>query len=150
MNKHDHTERPAPAGFTLLEIILATTVSALLSIALLQFFSHNASRSYLPLQNLNRTFTLESAMDQIISDYRNLLLTSPQPLVELQNNVNNRAYWTDTEIQIAENFCLNFIEGPPGQWTESPNVGACNHPSDTLLKVTLSLNNQALTSILAR
>ncbi len=117
---------------------------------LVQYFSSHTSRSYQALQNLNRELTLNSAMDQITSDYRNLLLTAPQPLITLQNNISSGNYWTGNEIQVSENYCLDFVQVNPGNWTESKTADACSHPSDTLLKVTLSLKNQTLTTLFAR
>lgn len=138
------------AGFTLLEIIITITVSAILSVVLFQFFSGHNGRSYSAILNLDRNLALQSAMDQITSDYRRLLLTATQPLVSLQNNISSGNYWTDGEIAVTESYCLSFSETSPGVWAEVKTADSCTHPSDTVLKVTLSLGEHTLTGLFAR
>lgn len=145
-------------GFTLIEVIIAITVSAVLAVILVQFFSLHTARSWQPIQNLNQGLSLQGAMDKISSDYRNLLVTEPQPLVRLQQKIVNGSdsnYWhASTNIQVVVNECIEFVGGA-GTWTESTTNATCQHTSnagtsDTLLKVTLSLGDQTLTSIFAR
>lgn len=146
------------SGFTLVEIIIAITVSAILAVVLVQFFSVHSGRSWLPVQNVTQGMALQSAMDQITSDYRNLLLTADKPLKTLEEKIDGGAgvYWSDPNISIKVNHCITFVGGS-GLWTEEKTHDTCVHTedpedpeNDTLLKVTLSLGDQTLTSIFAR
>lgn len=153
-NNTEHTS----SGFTLLEIIIAITVSAILAVVLIQFFSVHSGRSWLPLQYVKQGMILQSAMDQITSDYRNLLLTEGKPLKRLEEKIDGGAgvYWSDPNIIVKANHCIKF-SGGSGLWTEEITNDPCIHTedpedpqNDTLLKVTLSVGDQTLTSIFAR
>lgn len=151
----DSNTKWAGAGFTLFEILIAISVSAILAVVLVQFLSTQTRRSWLPIRNLNQSMALQSAMDAITSDYRNLLLTAPEPLVTLQDNIGDGDYGlSGTDIQV-QSYCLEFV-GTLGAKSEQMTRQTCAHTSgpgtddDTLLRVTLSLGNQTLTSLFAR
>jgi prepilin-type N-terminal cleavage/methylation domain-containing protein len=149
--RSDNHMAPSNAGFTLVEIIIAITISAILAVVLVQFMTAQTGRSWLPIGNLNQNLALQSAMDQITSDHRNLLLTATEPLVALQTKINSGDYWSDPGIQ-ATNYCFDFAESSPGsgEWRETGRADTCLHPDHTLLKVTLSFGGQTLTSLFSR
>lgn len=159
MNTNITIGRKDGDGFTLVEVIVAMTVSAILAVVLVQFFSVQTSRSWQPIQHLNQGLALQSAMDQITSDYRNLLINDAQPLVSLQRNITNGSgnYWpNDRAIQVLANHCFDFNQDAPSQFSEGLARTPCLHTADpddtddTLLKVTLSFGDQSLTTIFSR
>ena len=146
-------------GFTLIEVIVTIVVSAVLAVMLMQMMQGHTWRSYWPITKLDQGLIIREAMEQISADYRNLLISDAQPLVTLQNRIQNGAnppngYWFgqpySAAIAVVDNYCFDMNrddEVPPGEH----NIhSTCSHPEDTLLKVTLSYDNQSLTAIFAR
>lgn len=146
-------------GFTLIEVIVTIVVSAIFAVMLMQFMQGHSWRSYQPLIKMDEGLILRQTMEQISADYRNLLISNPQPLVTLQNRIRNGAippngYWSGQSytaaINVINNYCLELNEdgmAPAGEFNIQSN---CNHPADTLLKVTISYDQQSLTALFAR
>ena len=140
-------------GFTLVEVIVTIIVSSILAVLLMQVMKGHVSRSIWPLEKMDEGFALHDVMDKITADYRNLLISDPQPLVTLQNQVNAGGnaggYWFGqphaASLQIVDNYCFDLEK------TGESNVhGYCIHPADTLLKITLSNGAQSMTALFAR
>lgn len=140
-------------GFTLIEILVTIIISAILAVVLTQVMSGQSQRSYRPIQVTEETLLLKQAMENITADHARLLRYDPTPLMTLQRRLKNEGgsgYWEgDVSIQVVENYCFSLGEdgGPaPG---ESGAAAICG-PEDTLLKLTLSLENQSLTALFTR
>ncbi len=138
-------------GFTLLEILLTFIMTSILAVVLMQVVNGHTGRSYWPLQVFDQRLALQEAMEDISADYRRLLMTDATPLVSLQNNINSGSYWPNTTpIQVDACYCLDLVENAQDDWGETNPHNACTHPADTILKVTISHNNQSLTTLFTR
>lgn len=145
-------------GFTLIEILVTVIVASILAVMLIQIMQGHSWRSFWPLVKLDEGLALQEVMEQISSDYRNLVITDAQPLVTLQNRINNGGvgpggYWSGQpyrdSVTVDANYCLDLNKDgavPAGEF----NAHNCTHPADTLLKVTISIDNQSLTTLFAR
>jgi prepilin-type N-terminal cleavage/methylation domain-containing protein len=138
-------------GFTLIEIVAAILVSAVLAVMIVQIVSGYTWRSYQPLQAINENLALREAMDNISADYHNLLITNPTPLVTLQQRIANPDsvyYDTPVPVSAAYNRCIEFLNNTEDE--ESAHVD-CN-TNDLYLKVTLQITGtqHRLTALFTR
>ncbi len=148
-------------GFTLIEVVVAIIVSAILAVMLMQVMKGHAYRSYWPLMKMDQDLALRRIMENITADYRGLLISDLRPLVTLQARINAGGtppggYWSGqtytSSIQIVHNNCLDDIhrdDGSPAGEIRAGN-GNCKHPDDTLLKVTLAYDGEAMTALFSR
>lgn len=137
------------SGFTLIEIVAAILVSAVLAVMIVQIVGGYTWRSYQPLQAINENLALREAMDNISADYRNLLITDPTPLVTLQQRIANPDavyYKTPVPVAAAYNQCIEFSNN-----TEASAHLDCN-TNDLILKVTLQITGtqHRLTALFTR
>ncbi len=140
-------------GFTLIEIILAILVSAVLAVMMVQIVGGYTWRSYQPLQVIKENLALREAMDNISADYRNLLITHPTPLVTLQQNIadpNFAYYKTPVPVSAAYNQFITF-DNNNGKEQQSTQSG-CNTGKVCILKVTLQITGtqHRLTALFTR
>jgi len=147
-------------GFTLIEVIVTIIVSAILAVLLMQVMKGHSYRSYWPLEKLDQDLILRQIMENVTADYRSLLISDLQPLVALQNKIKNGGnppdgYWSGqtytSSIQIIHNDCLDDIrkdDMPPTGEIRAGNSGCL--PQDTILKVTLAYDGEALTTLFSR
>ncbi|MGD9365995.1 MAG: type II secretion system protein [Desulfobacteraceae bacterium] len=140
-------------GFTLIEILVTIMVSAILAVMLMQIMQGHAWRSFWPLTKLKQGLALQEVMENISADYRNVIISAEEPLVELQNRISNGDYWNgqpySSDISVVVNDCLSLNKDsaiPAGE----DNVHSSCVPADTLLKVTISYDGQSLTALFAR
>ena len=83
------------SGFTLIEIILALVITALVGTGLAQYLGTAFSTSAIPIQHLRQAFKLQQVMENITEDYEN----DPTPLTELQGRINDNDYDNDNVNQ---------------------------------------------------
>ena len=141
------------SGFTLLEVIVTIIVSSILAVLLMQVMRGHVTRSLWPIEKMDQRLAVQDIMDQITADYRRVLISDNQPLVSLQNRINAGGapggYWSGspfaTAIQIIDNYCLDL-----DQSGESNVHATCAHPGDTLLKVTIGVDQLTMTALFAR
>jgi len=148
-------------GFTLLEVIVTIIVSAILAVLLMQVMRGNTWRSYWPLAKLDEGLALQEVMEKITADYRNLLISDTQPLVTLQNRIRNggnptNGYWYgqpySAAISVDDNYCFDLGKDDAATPGESNQQNNCRHltDQDLILKITISDNNQSLTTLFTR
>ncbi len=83
------TVKPDQSGFTLIEIIVGITVSAILAVILSQIVSGMSLRSYWPVQQVDEKLLLQAAMSDLSAEHRRLLMEDPAPLDGLQTYIAN-------------------------------------------------------------
>ncbi len=132
--------RSDESGFTLVEIIVTLTVTAILSVMLVQFMGTSISRSAEPIVSMKEGMTLQSIFESMNADYKQLLLTEPTPLEIFKTRVETAGLYgtyalTDSKYVL---FDGNQVEVP------------CNTPDCRILKVTISMGDHSLTSLFTR
>lgn len=139
-------------GFTLLEILVTIIIASIIAVLLMQFMGGHSWRSFRPLQAFYRSMALQETMSNIASHYRDLLISDETPLVTLQSKIDNGDYWSEqsyaSEME-TETFCIDFNEDAPRTWSDTKTSDTCSS-SDTILRVTLTYNDQSLTTLFTR
>lgn len=139
-------------GFTLLEILVAIIISAILATLLVQVMGGHSWRSYRPLLVFERSMALQESVAAISSHYRKLLMEDGSPLVTLQQNIEKGDYWSGqayaADMQ-SLTYCLDFDKTAPHAWHERKTADTCTQ-SDTVLRVTLTYEGQSLTILFSR
>jgi prepilin-type N-terminal cleavage/methylation domain-containing protein len=139
-------------GFTLLEILVTIIIAAIISVLLLQVMGGHSWRSFRPLQAFNRSMALQETMSNIASHYRDLLIRDNTPLVTLQSKIDSGDYWSGQSYASdmhTETFCITFNEDAARSWSDTKTSNICSS-SDTILRVTLTHNDQSLTTLFTR
>ena len=152
--RYDRNNGSSCQGFTLLEILVTIIISAILAVILVQVMSGQSQRSYRPLQIYDDRLALDSAMENITADYRELCLSeslSHLTLSTLQDRVEpatgRTSYWADgSSIQVINNYCLDLNEDDSAEPGEA-NIMATCLASDRILKITLSNGELSLTTL---
>ncbi|MBF0099484.1 MAG: prepilin-type N-terminal cleavage/methylation domain-containing protein [Desulfobacterales bacterium] len=120
-------------GFTLLEIIITITVASILTVMVYTFLSDSFMDSSVPIQRLQECFELQSAMENISSDYE-YMVSNPTPGVDvlefLKSQVATPDYYGSYQI-----IFNDFIDFPEGGGNEQ--VGGGNE----ILKITIRSEN---------
>jgi prepilin-type N-terminal cleavage/methylation domain-containing protein len=132
--------RSGESGFTLIEIIVTLTVTAILSVMLAQFMGTSISRSAEPIVSMHEGMTLQSIFESMNADYKQLLLTEPTPLEIFKMRVETAGHYGTYALTDSKyvRFDGNQVEVP------------CNTPDCRILKVTISIGDHSLTSLFAR
>ena len=76
-------------GFTLLEVIVAMTLAAIMAAMLVPFMGANMMRSAEPVIMVQRNAALTQAMENIANDYKALMATDTTPLTTLATRIQN-------------------------------------------------------------
>ena len=151
-----HRHLKSQSGFTLIEVIVTIIVSAILAVLLIQVMQGHSERSWWSLVKIDEGLSLDQVIENISSDYRALLLSDPTPIATLQSRIQSGSapggYWSGLPVQIVENRCLADIhrDNDPSPGEDHSGGDACTAPNDRLLKVTLSYDDQSLTTLFAR
>jgi len=74
-------------GFTLLEVIIAMIVAAILGAILLEFMGHMVQKSYQPVAMARENMALNEIVEKMNADYKKRLFLSPYPLVGFKSDV---------------------------------------------------------------
>ena len=128
-------------GFTLIEIIAAIMVAAILGALLFQYFGESFIRSSRPIERLNQTLKLQQVIENINEDYERSPKTETYIDTILRVNIGNAGTSQDNpfgKYNVVENHFIKFV-------TESETPITGGDPKDTL-KVTLTNEmNQSMT-----
>jgi prepilin-type N-terminal cleavage/methylation domain-containing protein len=128
------------SGFTLIEIIVTLTVTAILSVMLVQFMGTSLSRSAEPILSLQEGMALQGIFENMNADYKQLLLTDNTPLVTFKTRVETAGYYGTYALPDSKYVLFD------GAQVEMP----CNTPDCRILKVTISIGDHSLTSLFTR
>jgi prepilin-type N-terminal cleavage/methylation domain-containing protein len=128
------------AGFTLIEIIVTLSVSAILSVMLLQFMGSSLSRSAEPIVSMQEGMALQSIVENMHADYKQLLLKDNTPLATFKTRVETAGYYGTYALTDSKYILFD------GTQTEAP----CTAPDCRVLKVTISMGDHSLTSLYTR
>jgi len=134
------SKRSDQSGFTLIEIIVTLTVTAILSVMLAQFMGTSLSRSAEPIVSMQEGMALQSVFESMNADYKQLLLTDNTPLDTFKTRVETAGHYGTYALTDSQyvRFDGNQVEVP------------CNTPDCRILKVTISMGDHSLTSLFAR
>lgn len=126
-------KRDAQAGFTLIEIIVALTLGAILGAILVPFLSTALTKSGMPVARLNDTLRLQTTMENITADYRNRVVSKVITLVDLQTAIGavdsdqNNGYG---RYRVVDNDFIDFVN-------EAEVADTVGTPPQDTLKVTI-------------
>jgi prepilin-type N-terminal cleavage/methylation domain-containing protein len=134
------TTRSNKSGFTLVEIIITLTVTAILSVMLVQFMGTTLSRSAEPILSVQEGMTLQGIFENMNADYKLLLLTDNTPLATFKTRVETAGYYGTYTLPDSKYILFD------GAQMEVP----CNTPDCRILKVTISSGDHSLTSLFTR
>ena len=137
------------SGFTLLEIVIALVVTAILSALMLQAMGTNVQRSATPLFNVSNSLSLQTVMENITADYKRLFVEDTTPMTTFlsylnDNNSNDDGrYWTPAATFSASTTGISFSSDIGGECTHS---GGCFAESPctencSIYKVTITQNS---------
>jgi len=126
-------------GFTLLEIIIAIVVGAILAAIVVQVMGTNLSRSAEPLRWVKHQLSLQEAMESMIADYKYLWMTDNTPLDTFKSRVESGYYGSYS----ASTKYITFDA------TGREENAACSSDCK-ILKVTISDSGQSLTALFTR
>ena len=144
--KQSVSKQRHPNGFSLIEIIIALLVAALLGTVLIQYMSTSLIKSAEPVIMIQKGYSLNQVMESMTADYKNLLLTATDPLttfknyVENGNNAENSPYYGE-----AYGVQTKYIAFDVGGEEKVPDPG-----DNQILKVTITLNEQSLTALFTK
>ncbi len=126
-------------GFTLLEIIIALVVGAILAAIVVQVMGTNLSRSAEPLAWVRQQLSLQEIMESMISDYKYLWMTDDTPLDTFKSRIESNYYGTYSAVTKYVSFDAAGNE----------NSAACSTDCK-ILKVTIASGGQSLTALFTR
>ncbi|PQP34192.1 hypothetical protein C6A37_09055 [Desulfobacteraceae bacterium SEEP-SAG9] len=141
--KQSVSKQRHPNGFSLIEIIIALLVAALLGTVLIQYMSTSLIKSAEPVIMIQKGYSLNQVMESMTADYKNLLLTATDPLttfknyVENGNSAENSPYYGE-----AYGVQTKYIAFDVGGDEKVPDPG-----DNQILKVTITRNGQSLTAL---
>jgi len=128
------------SGFTLIEIIVTLTVTAILSVMLVQFMGTSLSRSAEPILSVQEGMALQSIFESMNADYKQLLFTDNTPLDTFKTRVETGGFYGTYALTDSTYILFD------GSQVEAP----CNTPDCRILKVTISMGDHSLTSLFTR
>ncbi len=126
-------------GFTLIEIIVALVVGAILAAIIVQVMGTNLSRSAEPIFWVRNQLSLQEIMDSMIADYKYLWMTDSTPLETFKSRVESNYYGSYAATTKYIDFDASGQE----------NITACSSDCK-ILKVTITNANQHLTALFTR
>ena len=134
------------SGFTLLEVIIAMIVAAILGAILLEFMGHTVQKSYEPIKMARENMELNEIVEKMNADYKKRLLLSPDPLLGFKNDVEtgNTAspppYYGDYSVSTA---WIAF----DGAGQEIPDTNPLDPFHQRILKVTVVRGQHEITTL---
>ena len=128
------------SGFTLIEIIVTLTVTAILSVMLVQFMGTSMSRSAEPIVSMQEGMAQHSIFESMNADYKQLLLTDNRPLGTFKTRFETPGFYGSYALPDSKYILFD------GSQAEVP----CNTPDCRILKVTISIGDHSLTSLFTR
>lgn len=125
-------------GFTLLEVIIAFTLIAIVGTMLYTYMGTSMTKSSAPLSRLQMSLSLQQIMENITADYpKNYAFDLPglQAALGAEGTNQDNGYG---QYAVFENHFITFVA----------NQEQTGGPTDGLLKVTIrNSNNESLTKI---
>ena len=99
--KTDHSRVPGSRGFTLIELIVTIIIIAIMATMYVMIMGGPLVGNVKQLNNLNNSMALYQAMEAMIGDYNNLMVTNATPLATFSTRVQNNTanYGTYTIVQ---------------------------------------------------
>lgn len=135
-------------GFTLIEIIVTIIVAAILGAMFLQVMETNVTGSVEPLTRVEDVYDLNQVIERITADYKRLL-SEENTLETIKATIGTTG--TDVTSGVYGTYSVQYNEyikftGPDGEgmYQEEADDGS---GGNRILKVTLSLGDQQLTSL---
>jgi prepilin-type N-terminal cleavage/methylation domain-containing protein len=130
-------------GFTLLEIVITLVVASILGAVLAQYMSTVLSRSTEPITFIQESFSLNRIIEEMTTDYENLLETDNDPLATLETYIDNGNVETNDPYY--------------GQYSPATDyilfIGQIETPDATekrILKTTITKSNQSITVLFTK
>ena len=131
-------KRRRPAGFTLIEVVVAILFSAIAMAAVLPFLSDVFYRSSEPRIQMHDALALQAAMDGLIAEY--VTLATNETLVMFQGRVGSVVATFSPSVTVRANNFTRFVNGAEVAPTNT-----------TLLKVMLqNRQGETLTRLFAK
>ena len=125
-------------GFTLLEIVITLVVASILGAVLAQYMSTVLARSTEPITFIQESFALNRIIEEMTTDYKNLLETDSDPLETLKGYIdgNTPNYGQYTSV-------TKYILFSGGAEVEDTTV-------KRILKATITSSNQSVTVLFTK
>ncbi len=132
-----------PRGFTLIEIIVSIVLMAFLGTMLASFMGTSVTRSAEPVILAQHGAYLNGIMENMVSDYKHLMVTSQTPMTDFITRVGSgsRTYYSRDghPYTVVESKRIRFNTGSP--------VAEIDDPNGFLLKVTIAYQGLELTTL---
>lgn len=136
-------------GFTLIEVIVALVVAAILGTMLVTFMESGIAESAKTIFRVKNTYDLGKVIENITADYKDKLATNATPLETIKGTVGtvgsvNTAY--DGSYKVIKNGYITFTCTPT---TGSPSTCSESNAASSILKVTITDpgNTQTITAL---
>jgi prepilin-type N-terminal cleavage/methylation domain-containing protein len=131
-------------GFTLIEVIVALTVAAILGTMLVTFMETGITESVRTVARVKNTYDLGKVIENITADYKNTLATDSTPLATFKTNVGATG---STQNNAYGSYKVNYNDYRTFTCTGS-NCTEGNG-SSSILKVTITdlSNTQTITAL---
>jgi prepilin-type N-terminal cleavage/methylation domain-containing protein len=130
-------------GFTLLEIVITLVVASILGAVLAQYMSTVLARSAEPINFIQESFALNRIIEEMTTDYKDLLETDSDPLETLKGYIDNG--YIDGNIPYYGLYTpvTKYILFSGGAEVEDTTV-------KRILKVTITSSNQSVTVLFTK
>lgn len=130
-------------GFTLIEVIVTLLIGSIMAVMIVSYMGSGLLNSVRSTNISREGNALNAVMEKINSDYRFLLLTHTNPLVQLRNNIiNNDPSNSPPDVNYGKYEC------------SFPTFNNANVTNSEVLMVTITSSNteipQSLTCIFSR
>ena len=129
-----------PNGFTLIEVIIAIVLVAILGTVLVSYMSGGISKSGLPVVWVKQEFDIYKTMEKITADYQKALLSSPFDLHAFQTD--KVTPYASGNMTVTTDY-LNINRTSGAQAT-------ADYTSGLILRVTLQKGDQSVTALFTR
>lgn len=121
-------------GFTLIEVIIAIIIAALLGAMIIQYTGTNLTATVKSLVATHNNTDAVSVMEQITRDYRNWLEDSPdETILDFETNIINSDDYSGIQTDIIA----------PGELRD-------DDPDDSILRVTVTRGDRELVSLFTK
>lgn len=139
-------------GFTLIEVIVALIVAAILGTMLVTFMESGIAESAKTIFRVKNTYDLGKVIENMTADYKSLIATIATPLAQIKTNVGatgtqkNNAYGS-YKVNYNDYITFNCPSPSSKSCPEIPSLGV-----SSILKVTItdSGNTQTITALFAQ
>ena len=130
-------------GFTLLEIVITLVVAAILGSVLAQYMNTVLARSTEPITFIQESFSLNRIIEEMTTDYKDLLETDSDPLATLKTYIDNGNVDTNDPYYGQYSPVTGYILFSGG--IETPDA-----TEKRILKATITKSNQSITVLFTK